>query len=165
MSIESKVNDLERKIEDLSAKLDNIDQARTDKEIDIGKSIESYSHNYAAWLNSDLERDKSILTLSVAGLGLLLTLSQNSNEKNIYFIVFIIINAIGFLISTWSIISIFKMNKDLIKSIIKEEKPWQRSHIVYQLNYLDKLAYYSFITSMLMSFIMIAMKLLIGYFS
>ena len=43
-------------------------------EIDEQKKIEFYAASVAAWYESSLEHDKSLLTLSAGGIGLLITL-------------------------------------------------------------------------------------------
>lgn len=44
--------------------------------VNDAKQVEFYSQGVAAWFNSALEHDKSLLTLSVAGIGVLLALMQ-----------------------------------------------------------------------------------------
>ncbi|TOF73932.1 hypothetical protein, partial [Vibrio parahaemolyticus] len=47
-----------------------------EKQVQQLENIEFKSQSYASFYNTTLEKDKSILTLSVAGIGFLLTLLQ-----------------------------------------------------------------------------------------
>lgn len=59
----------------------------SDKEVEQLSAIEFQSQSYSSFYNTTMEKDKSILTLSVAGMGFLLTLLQLA--KNISYFEFI----------------------------------------------------------------------------
>ena len=163
MSTELRINELEKKVKELTTQIEQLKNNTLADQIKADKEVEAYSHNYSTWLNTTIERDKSLLTLSVAGLGLLLTLSQTSGPKSLIFIVCILLSAIGFLISTFCLIDIFKKNKLIIEAILNNEPEWEKEYISLMLSRIDKLAFCSFLFSIVMSFLIMIFQLLSGY--
>jgi hypothetical protein len=82
------------------------------------KEVEHYSASVSAWFNSALEHDKSLLTLSAGGIGLLVTLlttvGVSSSEGLILYSL-----AIAFFVSTIGcVLFVFKRNKTHIENVI-----------------------------------------------
>lgn len=74
------------------------------------KDTEFYSQTVAAWYNSALEHDKSLLTLSVAGIGVLVSTMLTAIHSALSFILYAGA-IIGFLVCLISILQILQKNK------------------------------------------------------
>lgn len=83
--------------------------------IDQQKEIELYSASVAAWFNSSLEYDKSLLTLSTAGVGLLITLLTTTDKVTILSLTFYIAALFFFLLCISCILLILSRNKKRIE--------------------------------------------------
>ena len=111
------------------------------------KDVEFYSQGVAAWFNSALEHDKSLLTLSVAGVGFLVSIMQMENAIDCVCTLILFIGAIlSFVVCLASVLWIFKRNKKHIMDVFNGKKD---SDSV--LGILDNIASYSFMIAMLLS--------------
>ena len=54
-----------------------------EKELENNKDVEYYSHLVNSWITTRMEKDKAILTLSTAGLGVLVSFFSNISYTNI----------------------------------------------------------------------------------
>lgn len=107
------------------------------------KEIEFYSQGVAAWFNTALERDKSLLALSIAGLGFLLTLMPTV-VNSITALIFYYLAALALLVCVLSVLLIFQRNKKHIENVLNEKKyddKW--------LKMLDNVAMWSFMLGVL----------------
>ena len=111
------------------------------------KRVEYYSATVNTWYNSTLEHDKSLLTLSTGGIGILITILTTVGISYIYQIIVYFISIFSFLICLITILRIFKENKTHIENIIKgsalPDDP--------KLKNLDNIAYYSFFIGIIFS--------------
>lgn len=112
-----------------------------DKEIANQKDIEYYASSVDALFNTSLEHDKSILSLSAAGIGLLTTLLTTIGSSSIYSIFLYAIAILCFLFSIASTLWIFKENKNYI--IESTENP--EYHDSKKLSALDTISSVSFL--------------------
>jgi hypothetical protein len=90
----------------------------TQEEITNLKHVEFYAASVNAWFNTKLEHDKSLLTLSAGGVGLLLTLlpSIESSTALIFFI-----GAISsFVVTLVALLFVFRRNGTHIENVISE---------------------------------------------
>jgi hypothetical protein len=92
-----------------------------DNSFEDGKKIEFYSQAWAAWFNSNLELDKSILSISVAGIGFLVTMMENLIHST-WTLIFFSAASFMFLTAACSVLLIFRMNGDHIVNILKGKK-------------------------------------------
>jgi len=110
----------------------------------LKKELAFYNASVNAWYATRMEKDKSLLTLSVAAIGLLITLITRLESVIVWIAALAIISFIACVIS---IILIFDKNSTHIEEIINEvENP-------IKLNNLDRIAKYSFILGIILSFI------------
>lgn len=117
-------------------------------DLNDSKQVEFFSQGVAAWFNSALEHDKSLLSLSVAGIGFLISIMQVSVDS--VFTLVIYVSAIfSFLVCIVSILMIFKRNKKHILDVFSGETDDDSI-----LNILDSTASFSFLTAMLLSAIL-----------
>lgn len=91
-------------------------------EIHDQKSVEYYAASVNAWFNSCLEHDKSLFTLSAAGIGLLVTLLTTVGLHSAEALVLYICAINSFLISLVALLIVFKKNRDYIEEIIARKE-------------------------------------------
>lgn len=82
----------------------------TEEEAMQHKEIEFYAANLGAWFDTRMEHDKSLLTLSAGGIGLLVTLMSTVGVRSVEGLVLYIAALVAFLICLVSIVWIFKKN-------------------------------------------------------
>jgi hypothetical protein len=88
------------------------------------KRVEFYSVSLNAWYNSALELDKSLLTLSIAGLGFLLGLLISNKEiTSTWFYLLFALSVIAFLTCLLSVLIIFNKNLIHIAEILNSKPP------------------------------------------
>jgi hypothetical protein len=110
------------------------------EEVRQQKDIEFYSASIQGWLNTKIEHDKSILTLSAGGIGLLITLLTTIGIKSAEYLVLYVSAIICFVITIGVVLAIFKRNSTYIEKVILNEG----HHTDTTLNRLDIMALGSF---------------------
>lgn len=109
------------------------------------KQVEFYSQGVAGWFNSALEHDKSLLTLSVAGIGVLISLMQTAIDSVCSLLLYA--GAIlAFMVCLVSVLMIFKRNKKHIVDVFNGQTADDPL-----LDVLDSSASFSFFVAMLLS--------------
>jgi len=101
------------------------------------KDIEFYSASVAAWYNSSLEHDKSLLTLSAGGIGLLI--SFGDGLKSQWSFTLYVLAIISFIVSLISVLLIFQGNKNHIIKLFSGED-FDNPYLAW----MDKIAMWSF---------------------
>ena len=84
-----------------------------------GKNIAHYSVLLSAWIQTKMERDRTIVTLSAGAIGLLVTILTAVGVKSVWEIPFYIISIIAFLISIWSSLVIYQLNSQHLEEAIR----------------------------------------------
>lgn len=112
----------------------------TREEIDEQKRIEYYAASVTAWFNSSLEHDKSILTLSAGGIGILITLLTTVGLDSAEALVLYFCAIICFLIALISILIVFRRNNTYIEKILSGKS----TSIDPVLSILDAMAKWAF---------------------
>jgi hypothetical protein len=146
--------ELDRKIldiQDKENKLEEKEELLTNDELNRAKSVEFVSQAYASYYNTTMEKDKSILTLSVAGLGFLITFINLSSQLGLFEYFIFIFAALSYLISIFSIITIFEKNADHIVAVVTDSDDSDRSG--NELKKYDKRAIRSFYCGIVISLI------------
>jgi len=87
------------------------------EEINDQKRVEYYAASVNAWFNTSLEHDKSLLTLSAGGIGLLLTLLTTVGLSSTDALVLYIGAIVSFVVSLVAILIIFRRNRTYIEDI------------------------------------------------
>ncbi|MEL0659714.1 hypothetical protein V6255_11240 [Psychromonas arctica] len=129
----------------------NNKDALSEKEVEQLSGIEFQSQSYASFYNTTMEKDKSILTLSVAGIGFLVTLLKLSGSIAYYELAFFIIAAICFLTSIYCVVDIFGKNSEFIIDLVNKRDVQIKQ---YKLDILDKTAIKSFYLGIVMSLLL-----------
>lgn len=131
---------------------DSQQQADADKQAELERlyAVEFRSQSYASYYNTIMEKDKSILTLSVAGIGFLITILQITGSISRYQFAFFVIAAFFYLVSIFCMITIFSKNGDFIINMTTNQST---EVIQYKLRILDKTAIISFGIAIVLSII------------
>lgn len=138
---------------DLKEKKSYIDKLIEDSEISNLQSkfrVEYNSQSYASFYNTKIEKDKSILTLSVAGLGFLVTFINFTENLKLYEFILFIISAVCFMICIYKIINIFDKNAEYIILLTTDAEGIDDKEI--ELKRLDQWAIKSFYLGLVMAF-------------
>ncbi len=130
---------------------DGYAQLETEK-IEVAKYIEFNSQAYASFYSTKLEKDKSILTLSVAGLGFLITFTNFAATLDAFTYMVFILAALAYLFCVFNVITIFEKNALYIIEVTTESD--KSSNLEVQLRKHDKRAIYSFYFGILLSFVL-----------
>ena len=112
----------------------------TDEELHMLQKVEYYSVNLNAWIATRFERDKSLLTLSTAAIGLLLTLISTIGVQSVEALILYILALICFVICLASVLWIFNQNAKYLQRIIAGE-----NYSDFLLKILDGIAICSFL--------------------
>jgi hypothetical protein len=104
------------------------------------KEIEYYSASVNAWFNTRLEHDKSLLTLSAGGVGLLVSLLTSAGVASAEALVLYVAAIVAFLTSMGCVLFILKKNSVYIEESLQDRSP-QSSTVLER---LDGVAIYSF---------------------
>jgi hypothetical protein len=110
-------------------------------ELGVLKSVEHYSASVTAWYNTHLEHDKSLLTLSAGGIGLLVTLLTTGGVPSAEGLVLYIAALCCFVVCLGSVLAILKQNGKYVEALVKGDAPPPNS----ALPRLDSVAIYSFV--------------------
>lgn len=117
------------------------------------KNVAFYSATLSAWYTTKFEKDKHLLSLSTAAIGLLVTLATTIGTSAACIAVMYVLALLSFLICVMSVLSIFGRNSKHLEDLVKgtaDKDP--------VLSALDKLASSSFVFGIIFT-------LLIGLFS
>lgn len=125
-----------------------------DAEIQHDYDLVVYSSKVQAWVTTKFEKDKHLLSLSVAGIGLLVTLATAVGIDDIKTAIIYVIAVTCFLVCTIVILTIFDKNSDYLLASINSHESVESP----DLDMLDSLANKSFITGIIFT-------LLVGLFS
>ena len=108
------------------------------------KATEFYSQGVAAWFNTALERDKSLLTLSVAGVGVLVSMTQIAVDS-VGSLLLYAGALLAFMVCLFSVLIIFQQNKTHIQAVLNGQNADDPL-----LEFLDSIAIFSFLMAMLL---------------
>ncbi|WP_286235597.1 hypothetical protein [Thalassotalea sediminis] len=125
-----------------------IENSISDQDLQRLYAVEFKSQSYSSFYNTTMEKDKSILTLSVAGIGFLITLLKLSDSLGYYDMAFFSIATVGFLISIFCIVTLFGKNADFIVDLAQEKDVTIKQHVLKQ---LDTWAIRTFYIAIIMS--------------
>lgn len=110
------------------------------------EEVAFYAGMVAAWFNSKLERDKSLLTLSAGGIGLLITLLTSFGVSSSLALIIYMLAMLCFVVSAVSAIFIFEQNTKHLERVHREEE--EKSKL---LSALDTVIVWSFLLGVVLS--------------
>ena len=82
------------------------------------KDVAFYSATLSAWYTTKFEKDKHLLSLSAAGIGLLVTLATAVGVANYYTAIVYVLAVVSFLVCILAVISIFGRNADHLERLV-----------------------------------------------
>lgn len=115
----------------------------SEDEFNKAKQVEYYAASVSAWFDTALERDKTLVTLSAAGIGLMVTPFGTSSVHSIASLVLAIVAILCFVVCVIFVLLIFRHNKNHIEAVLAG-KPVSKA-----LWWLDNAAMWSFISGVL----------------
>lgn len=116
------------------------------QEINQMKEVEFYSANLNAWFNTRFEHDKSLLTLSAGGVGLLITLISTVGVRSIETLILYFFSLFCFILCLGALLWIFRRNAKHLEDVVRETAINDPL-----LNILDRIAVASFMLGVLLA--------------
>jgi hypothetical protein len=138
-------------LEDSQARAGHEASGISDEDLKRLLLVEFKSQSYASFYNTSMEKDKSILTLSVAGIGFLVTLLNLSKTIDYVDLSLFIIAAISFLVSIYCVVTLFGKNADYIVDLTQDRDITLKE---YKLRQFDKWAIRSFYLAIIVSIVL-----------
>ena len=116
--------------------------------MDKDKEVAYYSALVQGWLNTRLEKDRSLLTLSAGGIGLLVAIFTTVGIKDGTLFVLFIFAVSSFIVALFSLINIFDRNAHYLENV----KDGKAVEDVF-LKSLDRVAEGAFFVGVILTFI------------
>lgn len=114
-----------------------------EEQLKQAKEVEFYAASVNAWFNTHFERDKSLLTLSTAAIGILVTLMTTVIKPDYYSLALSGLALVFFLICTFTVLKIFRDNAEHLVHVVQNE-PSEVEQSDKALRLLDKRASVAF---------------------
>ena len=105
-----------------------------------GKNIAHYSVLLSAWIQTKMERDKTLVTLSSGAIGLLITILTTAGVENCWMIFLFIISIFAFITTIWSSLEIYQLNSKHLEDALRGS-----SETSTELEKYDKLSVRAFV--------------------
>jgi hypothetical protein len=93
-------------------------ERRAQRELE-GKNIEHYAVLLEAWIQNRMERDKTVVTLSAAGVGLLVTVLTTVGIRHSWMMALYGASFLGFFVSIVVALRLYSKNADLIENELR----------------------------------------------
>lgn len=84
-----------------------------------GKNIAHYSTLLSAWIQTKMERDKTLVTLSSAGIALLVTILTTAGVSSLYLLILFLGAFIGFGLCIWTSLQIYQLNSTHLENELR----------------------------------------------
>ena len=111
------------------------------------QAVEFYAARVNAWMATKFELDKSLLTLSAAGIGLVITLISTVGVKSIESLILSILTLTSFVFCLASVLCTFKMNAGHLEKTVKD--PSVTDDPILKI--LDHISMWSFVAGVLLA--------------
>lgn len=118
-----------------------------DQELHQAKEVEFYAATVNAWLTTRFELDKSLLTLSAGGIGLIITLVSTLGVRSVESLILSLLTMICFIITLSCVLLIFHRNAVYIQETVKTGS--SSSNPVLAI--LDRIALFSFVAGVVLA--------------
>lgn len=90
----------------------------TPEELKAQKDIQFYGASVNAWINTSLEQDKSLLTLSAGGIGLLIALLTTIGIAEVALLVLYVLAIVAFSVCLIFVLYIFSRNRKHVEKVL-----------------------------------------------
>jgi hypothetical protein len=117
------------------------EEKRKLKELE-GKNIAHYQVLLSAWIETRMERDKTIITLSAAAIALLVTIITAVHINGLWQYLFATIAFAGFIIASCSCLHIYQINAKHIEEALRDEHKGLSSSLLKNLDILSLIGFY-----------------------
>jgi hypothetical protein len=84
-----------------------------------GKNVQHYAVLLRAWIETRMERDRTLVALSSAGIGLLVTILTTVGAPRAWMLFLYLGSFFGFLATIWASIRIYQLNSDKLELEIR----------------------------------------------
>ncbi len=118
----------------------------SDRQIDEMKDVEFYAANLNAWFNTRFEHDKSLLTLSTAAIGFLITFISAKQIPSIEVLILYLLALVCFIVCLGALLWIFRRNAKHLEDVVSDSAVGDPL-----LNVLDRIAVGSFMLGVILS--------------
>ena len=141
---------LGKEMEELDDKRASLISEEVGQRLAQAKDVEFYSQSLVSFYNTKIEKDKSILSLSMAGLGFLITfVNFGGGIDDVHFFLFVV-SSLSFLVCIFIVVVILDMNANYIIAMVADDVA--EGKIEGRLRWLDKAAMTSFCIGVFLSF-------------
>lgn len=86
---------------------------------DDPKTVEFYAAQVNAWFNTKFEHDKSLLTLSAGGIGLLITLLSTTGVRSFESLLLYVLALLSFIVCLGTLLWIFRRNANHLEEVVQ----------------------------------------------
>ena len=107
-----------------------------------GRNVAHYQVILSAWINSRMERDKTIITLSSVAIGLLVTVVTTIGLNGIWQYLFATIAFAGFIIAIFSCLHIYQFNAKHLEEVLRDKEGKNTSNLLKNLDKLSSRCFY-----------------------
>lgn len=108
-----------------------------------GKNIAHYQVILSAWIESRMERDKTVITLSTVAIGLLVTIITTVGLNGFWQYCFAIIAFAGFIIAIFSCLHIYQFNAKHLEEVLRDKDGKNTSDLLRNLDKLSSICFYT----------------------
>lgn len=122
------------------------EQSNDERQADDQKQVAWYAACLEGWISTRLEHDKSLLTLSAGGIGLLITLKATIGVQSFCSFVAFVLAITAFVVCIIVVLLIFERNSKHLEEAVKGGK-----HHDKLLAFLDRSAIFAFLAGIVLS--------------
>jgi len=108
-----------------------------------GKNIAHYQTLLSAWIETRMEQDRTIIAISAASLGLLVTIITTVGIKGIWQYSFAVISIIGFIVAICSALHICQFNAKHLEENLRSQDTKDTSNLLKKLDKLTIISFYA----------------------
>lgn len=138
----------------------NEESGRRDLRVSEGKEIAYYTIVASAWIETRMERDKTLVTLSAAAIGLLVTLLTTVGARSFLEVALFVCAALAFIVTLTVTLRIFARNSDHLEAIAQGKSGGDPTLEKY-----DKFAVRSFLFGVVIFFLIGLLSAFLRFFS
>lgn len=108
-----------------------------------GKNIAHYQTLLSTWIETRMEQDKMVITLSAAAIGLLVTIITTVGIKGFWQYFFAVASFAGFIIATCGCVHIFQVNAKHLEENLRCQSTEDTSKLLKKLDRLTIVCFYA----------------------
>ncbi len=108
-----------------------------------GKNIAHYQTLLSTWIETRMEQDKMVITLSAAAIGLLVTIITTVGIKGFWQYFFAVASFAGFIIATCGCLHIFQVNAKHLEESLRCQSTDDTSKLLKKLDRLTIICFYA----------------------